>query len=106
MSSKRRNEKLPLGLAAQPDFDKSSAESGVPGVGPLHVSTLLYGLNGMVCAFRPSIQDVCSKCWAVWWAEWWGPSDGMEEEIHLGAPAQASGGGAGSLQGCPLPPSL
>ena len=30
MSSKRRNEKLPLGLAAQCDFDKSSAESGGP----------------------------------------------------------------------------
>lgn len=32
MSSKRRNEKLLLGLGAQCDFDKSSAESGGPAV--------------------------------------------------------------------------
>ena len=43
MSSKRRNEKLPLGLAAQRHFDKSSAESGGPGVGPLHIQPSFMG---------------------------------------------------------------
>ena len=42
MSSKRRNEKLLLGLAAQCDFDKSSVESGGLAAGP--------------CTFQPSFM--------------------------------------------------
>lgn len=45
MSSKRRNEKLLLGLGAQcEDFDKSSAESGGPAGGPLHVQPSFMGV--------------------------------------------------------------